>query len=101
MFRSVIFSCELCSSFIIQIGRQKALYAWEISTDKNKARKPLQLDYGVFLPCSEFGLYTSEVMQGRDEDEINETTKVYIVIICLLFKSAIAIIYIYIYIYIS
>ena len=48
------------------------------------------LDFGAkaFGNPLEFGLYTSEVMQGRDEDEINETTKVYIVIMCLLFKSA-------------
>lgn len=56
-------------------GRKKALYEWEISTDKNKTRKPLQLDHGVFLPCSEFGLYTAETTQGKNEDEITKDTK--------------------------
>ena len=77
----------MCFLLITQIGRQKALYAWEISTDKNKARKPLRLDHGVFLPCAEFGLYTSEVTQGKKEDKIDESTKVFVNLISWTFSS--------------
>lgn len=74
----------MCYALVTRTGRQKALYAWEISQDKNKERKPLQLDSGVFLPCSEFGLYTKEAILGKAEDKIDETTKV-IIMFCVFF----------------